>query len=194
MYHLLLESIANSSLRLTPDETDIVQQLFRYKKYRRHQYILQQGEICRYETFIINGLTRTYEIDDKGQEHVLYFNIANAWTSDLCSFFSATPAKYNIDCLRETEVLQITKNDLEVLYTRVPKMNVYFRMLYQNAIMDHNRRLASTLSKSALERYLDFRDRCPLTEQMVPNHQIAAYLGITPQSLSRLRKQSTQKV
>jgi CRP-like cAMP-binding protein len=90
-------------------------------------------------------------------------------------------------------VLQITKADLDKLYIQVPKMNIYFRILYQNAIVSYNKRVSSNLSKSALERYQEFLDRYPQLEQKIPNHQIASFLGITPQSLSRIRGQAPVK-
>jgi CRP-like cAMP-binding protein len=190
MWNLLLDNLASKGVRLNPEEIAILQTLFTHKKYRKHQYLLQQGDTCRYESFIIKGIARIYQVDDKGQEHILQFTPEDWWTGDLYSFLTGTPSQYNVDCLEDTEVLRITKSDLDVLFEKVPRMNVYFRILYQNSIIAYNRRLGSALSKSALERYQEFIDRYPLVEQRVPNHQIASFLGITPQSLSRLRKQS----
>ncbi|ANE51893.1 Crp/Fnr family transcriptional regulator [Flavisolibacter tropicus] len=190
MWKLLFDNLAAKGVVLNAEETEILQSLFSYKKYRKHQYLLQQGDVCRYESFVIKGIARIYEVDDKGQEHILQFTPEDWWTGDMYSFLSNTPSNYNVDCLEETEVLRITRSDLDLLYEKVPKMNIYFRILYQNSIIAYNRRLGSTLSKPALERYQEFIDRYPFIEQRVPNHQIASFLGITPQSLSRLRKQS----
>lgn len=190
MWKLLFDNLAAKGVVLNAEEIEILQSLFSYKKYRKHQYLLQQGDVCRYESFVIKGIARIYEVDDKGQEHILQFTPEDWWTGDMYSFLSNTPSNYNVDCLEETEVLRITRSDLDLLYEKVPKMNIYFRILYQNSIIAYNRRLGSTLSKPALERYQEFIDRYPFIEQRVPNHQIASFLGITPQSLSRLRKQS----
>ena len=190
MWALLLQSLAKRNIHLDPEELDVLQTLFKHKKFRKHQYLLQQGDICRYESFVIKGMARIYQVDDKGQEHILQFTPEDWWTGDMYSFLTGTPSQYNIDCLEDTEVLRITKPDLDLLYEKVPKINIYFRILYQNSIIAYNRRLGSTLSKPALERYHEFIDRYPLIEQRVPNHQIASFLGITPQSLSRIRKQS----
>ena len=149
--------------------------------------------MARYESFIIQGLARKYDVDDKGQEHILLFLAEEWWAGDLYSFYTGESTHYNIDCLEDTEVLQISRPDLEHLYTEVPKINVYFRILYQNAIIAYNKRVTSSLSKSALERYHEFFDRYPQLEHRIPNHQIASFLGITPQSLSRLRKQYAER-
>ncbi len=186
MWDLLLKNLSKY-VDLTPEECEIIQSLFVYRKYRKRQYIQQEGDVTRFETFVFKGITRTYEVDDTGQEHVVQFGIEDWWVGDLYSFLTETPSTYNIDCLEDTEVLQITKQDQETLYQRVPKMERHFRILVQNAFIASTKRLSSSLSKSASERYEEFIKRYPHIEQRVPNHQIASYLGITPQSLSRIR-------
>lgn len=187
-----METLINSLRKyvtLTVEEVAIVESLFSSKKFRKRQYILQEGEVARYETFIVKGITRTYEVDDKGQEHIVQFGLEDWWVGDLYSFLTESPSSYNIDCLEDTQVLQITKANLEVLYQKVPKMERHFRILIQNAFIASTNRVAGTLVKTALERYREFIDKYPQIEQRVPNHQIASYLGITPQSLSRIRSQ-----
>ena len=175
---------------LTDEETAIIKSVFNFKKFRKHQYILQEGEVSRYETFVCNGVTRTYEVDAKGQEHIVQFGLEDWWVGDLYSFLTDTPSNYNIDCLEDTEVLQITRANLENLYQSVPKMERHFRILVQNAFIASTRRISATLAKPALERYQEFINRYPHIEQRVPNHQIASFLGITPQSLSRIRSRA----
>jgi len=188
MYESLIKSLSKH-VTLTEQESGIIESLFKSRKFRKHQYILQEGEITRYETFIVKGVTRIYEIDEKGQEHILQFGLEDWWVGDLYSFLTETPTTFNIDCLEDTEVLQISKTDLETLYGQVSKMERHFRLIIQNAFIASTRRVSATLSKSALERYEEFLRQYPQIEQRVPNHQIAAYLGITPQSLSRIRSQ-----
>lgn len=189
MFEVLIQNINSKNVSLNAAETEILTSLFRYKKFRKNQYILQQGDISKYETLIIKGLARTYLVDDKGQEHVISFNSEQWWVGDLASHYNDLPANYNIDCLEETAVLQITKTDLEDLCTRVPQLNIFFKVLYRNSIISYHNRVASTLCKTALQRYEEFINQYPAIEKRVPNHQIASYLGIAPQSLSRLRKQ-----
>ncbi len=192
-WQLLIQNIANKGVQLEADEIDVIQSAFHHRKYRKSQYILQQGDVARHESFIIKGLARKYYVDDRGQEHILLFAAEEWWAGDLDSLYTGRPTDYNIDCLEETEVLQITRNDLEQLYVQLPKINIYFRILFQNSIMAYNKRVTSALSKTALERYQEFIERYPRIEQRIPNHQIASFLGITPQSLSRIRKQFTEK-
>jgi CRP-like cAMP-binding protein len=191
MWELLIQNLARRNVLLNSEETSILQSLFSYKKFRKNQYILQQGDIARYETFVVKGMTRTYEVDDKGQEHVLFFGPEDWWVGDLYSFLANEPSRYNIDCLEATEVLQISKQNLDLLYEQVPKMNQYFRIQFQNAFISFTQRISASLSKPASERYKEFITRYPHIEQRIPNHQIASFLGITPQSLSRIRRQFT---
>jgi CRP-like cAMP-binding protein len=189
MWDLLIQNLAKRKVLLDEEEVEILKSLFSYRKFRKNQYLLQEGNISGHEIFIVKGLTRTYEVDEKGQEHVLFFGPEDWWVGDLYSFLSGTPSRYNVDCLEETEVLQISKQNLDVLYGKVPKMNLYFRILFQNAFIAATQRVGASLSKSALERYQEFRVKYPHIEQRIPNHQIASFLGITPQSLSRIRRQ-----
>jgi CRP-like cAMP-binding protein len=193
MWDLLLQNISKKNVQLTADEVDVLKSLFTLKKFRKHQYILQEGEVSTHDNFIIKGLARTYTVDDKGQEHILRFTPEDWWAGDIGSFLSKQPTVYNVDCLEDTEVLRITFDDLELLFEKVPKMNKYYRVLYQKSIVSYNTRLASALSKTAFERYQEFIQRYPQIEQRVSNHQIASFLGITPQSLSRIRNQAMEK-
>lgn len=178
-------------IQLSPKEEDIVHSLFRHRKFRKHQFILQEGEVCRHESFIVKGLTRTYQLDAKGQEHVWQFGLEDWWVGDLVSFLSGTPSLVNIACLEDVDVLQIAKDDLEQLYLRVPAFERYFRILIQNAYLTAMNRVGAGLSLSAGERYADFIQRYPHIGERVSDKQIASFLGITPQSLSRLRRPPT---
>lgn len=189
----LLSAHFKKHISLSPEEEDICMKMFTQKKYRKHQYIQQEGEVCRYEIFILKGCTRTYEIGASGQEHILQFGLEGWWIGDLYSFLSDEPSTLNIDCLEDTEVLQISKKDHEELYRKVPKIERYFRILIQNAYIAAMNRISSNLSMPALDRYREFIERYPHIEQRISNNQIASYLGITPQSLSRVRSQSQKK-
>jgi len=189
MWDLLIQNMAKKNAHLNEEERSMLPSFFRYRKYRKHQYILQQGEVSRFESFVLKGFTRTYLVDDEGEEHVMYFGPEDCWIGDLYSHFSENPANFNIDCLEDTEVLQINKNNIEQLCEAIPKLNIFYRHLYRNSIIAHEKRTASILSKSSLQRYIEFIENFPHIEQRVSNLQIASYLGITPQSLSRLRRQ-----
>jgi CRP-like cAMP-binding protein len=193
MWTLFIANIERRNIRLTEAELDLVKRSFIHRRFRKHQYILQEGQVSAYDNFVVRGLVRTYRVDEKGYEHILRFSPEDWWAGDLASFLSGAPSIYNADCLEDTELLSISYSDLESLFEAVPKMNAYFRILYQRSIISYNIRLTSSLTKSASERYSEFIQRYPQIEQRVPNHQIASYLGITPQSLSRIRKQSMLK-
>jgi len=193
MQELFIRNI-NKYGTLTTEEQLIVLTFFQYRTFRKRQYLLQEGDIARYETFILKGVTRTYETDKSGHEHIVQFGIEDWWVGDLYSFLSASPTRFNIDCIEDTCVMQISKNNLDHLYERVPKMERYFRNLLQNAFIASTTRVSSILVKSATERYRDFLEQYPDIKQRIPDHYIASYLGITPQSLSRIRTQLSIKI
>ncbi len=192
MWPLLQNKIA-AHVSLTSEEYEVVASCFTFKKYKRKQYILQEGDICRHETFILKGCVRIYEINDKGQEHILQFGIEGWWVGNLYSFSTETASLYNIDCLEECEIVQITKKNLELLYENLPSMERYFRIIIQNAFISFQHRVMILLARPAAERYKDFLERYPQIEERVPDHMIASYLGVTPQSLSRIRSNYSGK-
>ncbi|WP_205942334.1 Crp/Fnr family transcriptional regulator [Pedobacter sp. SYP-B3415] len=174
---------------LTDADIQSLSQTFRYRKYRKNQYLLQQGDMARYETYVLKGMLRTYLVDRKGLEHVMKFSPEDWWAGDLYSLHMEKPTSYNIDCLEDTEVLQITRDDLEMLKKDIPGLNDYYQILYRNSVIAYNKRVASWLCNSATERYVEFIERYPDIDRRVSNHQIASYLGIAPASLSRIRGQ-----
>lgn len=192
MWEVLFKSFERH-VSLTAEEKEIVKSLFQHRKYRKRQFILQEGDVSRYESFIVSGLTRTYEIDEKGQEHVLQFGMEDWWIGDMYSFFTETPSTCNIDCLEETDLLQISKPNEDILFAKVPKLERFFRILVQNAYIASMNRISSSLQNSAAERYEEFIKKYPKIGERVPNHQVASYLGLAPQSLSRIRNSGTNK-
>jgi CRP-like cAMP-binding protein len=172
---------------VSDDDAATIQNLFTHRKFRKRQFISQEGDIVRYESYVVQGLTRTYEVDQKGKEHVIQFGPEDWWIGDLYSFLTETPSGYAIDCLEDTEILQVSRPDLERLYVQVPTMERCFRIMIQNAFIAATQRVSANLTRSAGQRYEDFLSRYPHIGQRVPDHQIASYLGITPQSLSRIR-------
>ncbi len=186
MYEKLIENLSRYT-KLQDEEVQIIRSRFSIKRFRKHQFILQEGDISRYETFIVKGLTRTYELDESGQEHIIQFGQEDWWVGDLYSFLTQTATPFNIDCIEDTDVLRISKDQLDQLYVEVPKLERHFRILIQNAFITSTKRISSTLRLSAAERYAEFVRTYPEIERRVPNHQIASFLGIKPQSLSRIR-------
>ena len=192
MFSLLREHIERR-VHLTDEEFNICSGYFIPKKFKKYQFLLNEGDVCRYLGFVNSGCLREYTIDKKGNEHIIQFAIADWWVSDLHSFLSGLPANYNIDVLQDSEILLLEKSAREELLDNCPKMERFFRMLLESNYVATNRRVADSLSETAEERYLKFIKTYPKLFEIVPQNQIASYLGITPQSLSRIRKELSRK-
>lgn len=189
---LILQHVAKH-IQLDEAERDYFVSVLQHKNIRKREYLLKQGDVCRTENFITKGCLRTYTIDDKGAEHILMFGMEDWWVGDLYSFFTQAPSNYFIDALEDTSVLQITKPDLDALYERVPKFERFFRLLFQSAYIAQQQRINQGLSFTAEQRYLNFIQRYPALEQRISQKQMSAYLGITPEFLSMLRKKLSRK-
>jgi CRP-like cAMP-binding protein len=188
MHDLVLKNISRF-VTLTPEEKKYFISLLKTKRLKKKQYLLQEGDISRYEYFVTKGCLRTYSIDEKGQEHIIQFAIEDWWTGDMYSFLTQTPARYTIDALEDSALFCLEKNALEELYVKVPKFEKFFRHLLQNAFIASQQRIIETMSLTADERYCKFIERYPQMEKRLPLKQIASFLGITPESLSRIRSQ-----
>mgnify|MGYP002785428998 CR=1 FL=1 len=192
MFQLIHQNISRH-ITLTAAEFDYFTSLLKLKRLRKKQFLLQEGEVCHYECFVNSGCLRHYYLSANGQQHIMQFAVADWWIGEQSSFLTNEPSKYFIDVLEDAEVLLISKTELETLYARVPKFERFFRIAFQNSYVALQRRILAGLNQTAEERYLDFINRYPDIEQKVPQHQLAAYLGIKPESLSRIRKQLSGK-
>lgn len=190
-FDLIIKNI-EKHISLTSEERSFFTSILRPKTLHRKDFLLRAGEVCRHENFINKGCLRAYTIDGKGNEHIVMFAPEDWWTSDMYSFLTQTPASYHIDALEETEIWQIEKADLERLYDRVPKFNKLYRLLLQNAFVAQQQRISQNLSDSAEIRYQLFLSKYKGLDQRIPQKQIAAYLGITPEFLSMLRRKLSQ--
>ena len=178
---------------LSREEQDLIKNYFTPKKLRKKQYLLQEGNVCKYMSFVEKGLLRSYNVDDKGLEHMIQFAWEGWWIADTYSFLSGDSAAYNIDAIEDTELLMITLAHFEEMTLKVPKMERYFRILFQNNIVSKERRLISSNTYSAEEKYIKLAETQPELIQRIPQNLIASYLGITPETLSRIRKNITLK-
>jgi len=185
--HQALRDYVNQYIELTSKEWLTLFDNLNYRKYLKGQYIVQQGDVCKYESFVIKGCLRTFYVDNEGQEHIVMFAIENWWTSDLGSFITQSPADYNVQCLENTEVLQFHYERLEELYNQIPSLERFFRIIIQKAYVASEKRIIRNFSLPAKDRYLKFIERYPQIEQRVPQYMIASYLGITKEFLSKLR-------
>jgi len=192
MFDLLRQHIENRT-HLNEDEFDIVKNYFVPRKLRKKQFLLNEGEVCKYIGFVNSGCMREYTIDSKGNEHIIQFAIEDWWVSDLNSFLSGEPAEYNIDALQDSEILLLEKSARDKLLDECPKMERFFRILIESNHVANHKRITDSLSTSAEEKYLKFIKTYPKLFELVSQNQIASYLGITPQSLSRIRKELSQQ-
>jgi CRP-like cAMP-binding protein len=188
---LILKNVKRH-IELTDVETKLFLSLLSVRKLLKRQFLLKAGEICHTENFVASGLLRAYTTDNKGSEHVLMFAMEDWWVADLFSFLTGQPSSMNIEALEDSEVISIEKPALESLYKQVPKFERLMRILFQNAFVAQQQRILSGISQTTEERYSTFIKKYPTLEQRVPQTQIASYLGMTPETLSRIRKQWSQ--
>lgn len=178
----------NNMLPLDDAEKAVVEEVFKKRSIRRRQFILQEGDISKYNTFVVEGCFRMYLVDSNGKEHNLQFAIENWWIGDIGSFHSEKPSHLYIEALEHSIILQIDKKDQLRLFVEYPKFNRIFRVMTENALVSTQRRVLQNISSTAEERYLDFQDRYPHFFARISNVQIASYLGMTPEFLSTIRR------
>ena len=188
MFELLFQKF-DEKVQLSMEEKMLCKSFFIPKKLRKKQYLLQEGDVSKYGAFVEKGFLRSYTVDDKGNEHMLQFAFEGWWISDQYSFLTNTPSRYNIDALEDCELLLITKEAEEQMLLKVPKLERYFRVLLQNSLIATIRRLESSLTDTAEEKYNRLLKNCPTIAERVPQHMLASAIGITPETLSRIRKQ-----
>jgi len=175
---------------VSEEDEGIILSAFDPISVKKKKDLLEPGEVCKYIYFIVKGCLRSYYVDTKGVEHIYQIRLDNSWISDLASFFSQRPSEYYIESLEDTELLRVSFDRLEQLYNEVPKLERYFRILFQKAYVNALERLNATMWESALDRYNDMLKEHSDIFQRVPLVYIASYLGITPESLSRIRKKN----
>ncbi|OXA88289.1 Crp/Fnr family transcriptional regulator [Flavobacterium hercynium] len=192
MKALLKQNIAKH-ISLLENEIEDFCNLFKQKLIPKKNFLLREGEICKFEGFVTKGLFRVYHIDKNGFEQILYFAIENWWITDIDSFTAETPSQLFIEALEDSEVLIISKKDKEFAYANLPQIEKLFRVMTQKTHVALQRRMIDNLSKTAESRYIEFTEKYPQLLQRLSNIQIAAYLGITNVFLSNIRKKIAVK-
>jgi len=174
-------------ITLTEKEKEYFTSLLHYQTLKRKDFLLQEGEICRYSTFVLDGALKGYTVDKEGNEHILSFALKDWWIADMYSYISQKPGTLNIEAVADSDVVMLSKENQEMLYAKVPKFERFFRILVENSLVASQQRLIDNLSSTAEDRYLHFIKKYPLIPSCVPQHNIASYLGITPEFLSKIR-------
>jgi CRP-like cAMP-binding protein len=176
-------------LPLDEEERKLLETRVTQRKIKRRQMILQEGLVCRYYSFVTEGCLRMYGVDNKGVEHNIQFAAENDWITDIGSFHSDKPSKLFIEAIEPSVILQIEKPDLYFLYISISKLDRIFKVIIENKFTELQNRVLQNISSTAQERYQAFLEQYPQLALRLPNIQIASYLGITPEFLSKIRSE-----
>ena len=192
MYQPINQNVSKC-VQFTEEELQIFNQVLKYKKVPKKTFLLQQGEVCNFEFYILNGCIRSFCIDDKGAEVIMTFAIEDWWVSDIASFNDQKPSHMFIETVEDCELLMLSPQTKEELLMKAPRFERVFRMMVQKHLSTYQERLFENIAQSAKDRYLAFLEKYPTLPQRVPQHMIASYLGISAEFLSKIRKKLSTK-
>jgi CRP-like cAMP-binding protein len=183
---LILHNIAKH-IDLTNEEEELFLSMVEVKHYKAKTIVLQSGQICKHSYFVNSGILRSFNINDNIVEHTLTFACAGWWIGDMYSLISQKPGNLFIEVLEDAEVVLLSKENHDILYTKIPKLERFFRILTENSLVAHQERLKDNLSLSAEERFEKFCAKYPTLIQQVPQKHIASYIGVTPEFFSKMK-------
>lgn len=186
MHDLILANVAKHII-LNNEERDYFISLLEAKQVAKKAIVLKEGQACKYINFVQSGALRAYYLDKEGKESTIMFAVADWWITDMYCFINKLPAMLYIEAIEDSCIFQLKKEYLDELYDKVPKFERFFRIIMQNAYIREQLRVIQNLSLSAEERYRNFLSKYPQVAQQVTQKQIASYLGITPEFLSKIR-------
>lgn len=176
-------------LCFTPTEIKIIESVFHKVNVKKGTILLNAGDAVDTQYYILEGCLRTYHIDAHGKEHTVQFGIKDWWISDFTAFFNSEKAIMTIEVIQDATLYKISKTERDYLYRKIPKIDRFFRIKLEKAFASFQKRILANLSQNATERYISFITKYPNIEQNIKNYHIASYLGITTESLSRIRKE-----
>ncbi len=186
--HEKLIKYITDRVHLNATEIEVIKEKFHLRKLSKKDYFVQTGSTNFQQGFVVSGALRVYYTDPKGNEHVMYFAFSDWWVGDLAGFHFNEAATLSVQALEESYILEVSKEDIEDMYLKVPALERLFRIMAQRTLAVLQKRFLLTISAHAEERYKELLQRHPGIEQLVAQHQIASYLGILPESLSRMKK------
>jgi len=182
-----------SSVTLTEEERNLLMSTLKPKRLRKGQFFLQEGDVCKYMGFIVRGSTRMFADDKKGHEHILKFGVEEWWVGDYESFHLLTPSKYYVEALEEVDMILITNEQLQEFIRTMPAIKAMVESLDRGAALADTKRVHAAISCNAEERYEELAQTYPHFLQRFPQNMIASYLGISPETLSRIRHAVSRK-
>jgi CRP-like cAMP-binding protein len=186
-HHLVLTNI-NRHISLDQEEIGYFTSLLEYKKLKKNECLLKEGQNCRTISYVHSGALRAFHCNKDGKESTIMFAVADWWITDMYCFINKKPAMMFIQAIEDSLIFELTKDNLDKLFLTVPKFEKFFRILMQNAYIREQLRVLQNLSLPAEERYRNFLDKYPQLVKQITQKQIASYLGITPEFLSTIRK------
>jgi len=187
MFDVLISHI-NHKIELDQNQIETLKSFFIEKKLRKKQFLLRDGEVCRHLSFVSKGILKSYITDEKGHERISLFAFEGWWISDFNSFINQEKSVLAIDAVEDSDLLMISYEDYENLTLTIPKMDRYFRILYQNSLVTKDHRLIISNNFTAEEKYLQLVKNNPEMIQKLSHNLIASYLGLSPETISRIRK------
>ena len=176
-------------VNLSNEEKDFIQQKVEPITVKKDEILFRQGDLIDYQYYVYDGCLRTYHIDEQGKEHTLQFAIKHWWISDYIAYFGDKRAVLFVECIKDAQLFKISKENFEAIYKFSPKIEELFRQKLEKALVRNEKRILANLTNTAKERYVAFLKKYPAIEKNIKNYHIASYLGITTESLSRIRKE-----
>lgn len=180
----------NNYISLNDIEKDELLSRFTKRNIKRRQFILQEGDVCTHYVFVVEGCLKMYKVDENGKEYNLQFAAEADWIADIGSLHNERPSKLYIEAVEPSQILQISKKDLWYLYTHYHKFDRIFRVMIENKFIELQNRVLQNIGSTAQERYNSFLEQYPNLSRRLPSTQIASYLGITPEFLSKIRSEN----
>jgi CRP/FNR family transcriptional regulator, anaerobic regulatory protein len=177
-----------SGLTLTDEHKEQIADTFRVKKMRRRQYLQQEGDICKHMTFVVKGASRMFSVDEKGNEHIIRLAIEGWWLGDYESYVLQTPSRFHVEMLEDTDLLIVSRENMQQLLASVPAVAETIKVIDKQHMIATQQRIHAAISQTAEERFETLMQTYPFFVQRFPQGMIASYLGISAETLSRLRK------
>ncbi len=184
-HHQILKNISRY-IDLTALEKQKYISLLAEIKVRRKEFLMQAGEITKYEYYITKGCLKVYTLDEDGTPHISMFAVEDYWTGDMASFMTREPSRYFIKATEDSELLGISRTNYDLLFQEIPKFERFYRILYQKSLISYIRRTNHGISLTAEERFVVFKRKYPSIVNRITQKDLAAYIGITPEFMSKI--------